>query len=286
MSALRTGVEKYLKYSRALTTAAETHSIDGNIEQESFGLLKRAAVVRQAEALQAMLKMVDSGHGHFAVTLLRPAYEELIWIEYLNKHVEEAKELVPLLEFYETCESVKAQNDFAGPKGMKVIGFSQQFVKQNEEAHRRTRARIRAVGKKLAWDKRNLLPSMAWLSRKVGRHQDYKFLYLATSRFVHFSVAELFRRIWTSDQRRLTIGSSTFSEFWQDFAMYWGFRLYIDLLIACHDIFSEDTGFDPAMSEEVKGLLKEFEQVPIITIGELEWPPSGHRADNGGPRST
>ena len=58
----------------------------GSANKQTFEFVKRAAVIRQFEAANAILALVKAGHGSFGVTLLRPAYEELVWIEYLKKN--------------------------------------------------------------------------------------------------------------------------------------------------------------------------------------------------------
>ena len=269
MSELTVGIERWLEYTRPLVEVAESYSWSGDDKLQYFNFLKRAAVVRQTEALKAMLAMVEHGHGHFGVTFLRPAYEELIWIEYLIKNEGVANDIVILLAPLETADNLNAQDEFAGPEGMKTIGFAPLFVKVFTAQAKRSAQQLKVIGKALGWNMNmNRLPSTAWLSRKVGRHRDYKFLYHATSRFVHFSANELYRRVW-GKQGSVTIGSTTFSDYWQDFALYWGFRLYVDLLIACEEVF-RGIKLDDERFKEVAVWLEKFAQVPIITPEELK----------------
>jgi hypothetical protein len=269
MSQLITGVQKWLDYTGPLVEAARTYTRDGDELKHYFELIKRAAVVRQTEALTTMLKMTESEHGHFAATLLRPAYEELIWIEYLNKHPDESAGLASELCLLEVSNSITAQNDFAGPTGMNELGFNYFTEKENATRTHSVESRIRVIGKKLNWKLRGgTLPSMAWLSQQVGRQRDHEFLYHATSRYVHFSVQELARRV-LGTQGKISIGSTPFSDYWQTIALYWGTRLNVDLLFACADILGEKK-LDAKKREEVAVFLKEFAQVPIITTQELK----------------
>jgi hypothetical protein len=114
-------------------------------------------------------------------------------IKYLNKNVEAAKKLVPLLARNEIAANIAAQNEFAGPKDMEEIGFAPAIVRLTLKNDEKTKQEIRQIGARLGWKTgRSHLPSMAWLSKEVGHERDYKFLYQGTSRFVHFSTAEIF----------------------------------------------------------------------------------------------
>src|ERR1700731_349526 len=106
---------------------------------------------------------------------------------------------------------------------MPAIGFTQRYVKAAVARDREVEHQIREIGSRLGWNNgRHLLPSMSFLSRKVGRERDYKFLYQGTSRFVHFSAVEIFRRAW-GRKGEVQIGSQTFGRHWEIFAIYWGF---------------------------------------------------------------
>src|SRR5258708_35247688 len=102
---------------------------------------------------------------------------------------------------------------------MKLIGFTDTYIAAKTASDAKIKERIKEIGKQLHWPNKpmSLMPSMAWLSRQVNRERDYKFLYHATSRFVHFTPGELFRRVW-GRQGQVDIGSTTFSEYWTAFA--------------------------------------------------------------------
>jgi hypothetical protein len=122
----------------------------------------------------------------------------------LANHVDVAPELVRLLAVHEVADSLNAQNEYAGLKAMTEIGFSQRYVKMFVARDRSYQARIREIGRALNWPQRpSLLPSMAYLSRQVGREREYKFLYHATSRR-RFS-APLHDRPWTRMASSLAI---------------------------------------------------------------------------------
>jgi hypothetical protein len=92
-SRVRIAIEKFLEYLAPSLAPVERHKWTGSDRDQFWDILRRGAIKRQQEALGAALNMVDAGVGHFAVTLVRQAYEELIWIEYLHKHPELSNEL-------------------------------------------------------------------------------------------------------------------------------------------------------------------------------------------------
>jgi len=272
---LRKGVAEWLNYLEASIAAARQYEWSGADQDQFWEFIRRAAIVRQYEALQSLLKMADDGYAHFGVTLLRPAYEEFIWIKYLNRWPTEAKALMMLLAMRGVDESMQAQSDYAGAKGMESIGFSQRLAKIHGARGRALDAKIRLIGRQLKWPANaNPLPSMAYLSRVTGQEREYKFLYYATSKFVHFSTHELGRRVW-GKKGRVKIGSNSFSAYWSDFAIYWAFWLLIHTFTEADDVLG-DLGSTPEKDKEMEEWLRSFAPIPIITPTELKsWNNEG-----------
>jgi hypothetical protein len=282
---LRTCVEELLRVFKPMLADTETYKWEGATHAQYWEFLRRGSLVRQYEALAAALKMGRDGHGHFAVTFLRPAFEELIWIRYLGKHSELASELVRLIADREIAVNLSEQNEYFGVKHMADVGFSQKFVKTYLARERAGQARIREIGRKLGWkiDNRRLLPSTFFLAKAVGSERDYKFLYQGTSRFVHFSTAEILRRIW-GQHGRVTISSSGFSRYWEIFSLYWGLLIFVELLNVSADIVGE-MSMGQEKWEEIRALLMRFSYVPIITSQELHiWEDPQVRRQPGLPR--
>ena len=247
--------------------AARQLSWIGPTRLQTLEFVKRAAVVRQFEAASTILALVDSGSGATAVTFLRPAYEELLWLKYLEQNEDVALELVQLMTVKELRESYDAQLNFLGQKGIRQIGFTSRISKRFEHGFDPS-DRLKALGKELGWRQGSLVPTVAFIARKVGREKEYNFLYHGTSRAVHFSVHELQRRIW-GEYGAVEIGSDSFDRYWSDFAMSWSFRILVETLIL--------TGFtgnlEKACSEGGVNfglLLKQLTPVQILTASELE----------------
>ena len=84
--------------------------------------------------------------------------------------------------------------------------------------------------RKLGWSKRNEVPSVWFMAKHVNEERRYRFLYFATSRAVHFNVHELVRRCW-GKPGKIVVDSDHFEEYWARFALSWGLRLYVDVLL-------------------------------------------------------
>ncbi|QOZ15969.1 hypothetical protein XI02_14005 [Bradyrhizobium sp. CCBAU 21365] len=224
------------------------------------------------QALRAALIMAKADQGAFGVTFLRPAYEELVWVEYLTAHKAIASELVRLLGAHEIAANLDTQNQFIGAKGMLNVGFTQSFVKRRLAATRESDVRLRALGRKLGWRDGQMSPSLAFLARKIGREKEYNFIYHATSRFVHFSTVETFRRVW-GNSGQVTISTENFSRYGTDFSLYWGLRVFVETVSAAQISDFADRRTNDGVGEEILQLVEGLHPVEIVTAAELEsWP--------------
>jgi len=265
---LHVAIRKWAEFLERIMAELGSYHWIGDLNDHLLEIVRRGVARRQFEAIQAIQSMCEKGHGHFGVTMLRPAYEELIWMEYLARHPARANELVGLIARDEISNNLAAQNDYIGAAGMLAHGFSQRFVKVTLAKLKPFEARLRQIGKELGWREGALLPSMAFVARKVGREKEYKFLYQGTSRYVHFSAQEVLRRVWGRNGQ-VAITSATFSAYWQDFAVYWSFYIIINLLSGYGDLLPQSE-FREGIGEELKSTLSAISPVPIITAGELE----------------
>lgn len=246
----------------------QEYSWVGPTKLEYLEFTRRAAIVRQFEACEAIIKLIDAGSGSMGVTLLRPAYEELIWLDYLSKNESVALDLVTYIAQKELSDSYNAQKDFLGQKGIRNIGFTKRLslrIGRNESIFNE---KLKEIGKDLGWRNGALQPSVAFLARKVKREKQYRYLYQGTSRAVHFSPHELQRRVW-GRHGEVKIASSNFDNYWSDFALSWSFRILIETIIFAGHI---DTFVNHSELNEVDftSLLRDLRPVQILTATELE----------------
>jgi Family of unknown function (DUF5677) len=265
------GVSDFLEFVGSIMTPIVEFTYVGPEREQSFEMMRRSALRRQFEALEATVRMSKDGYGHFAVTFLRPAYEELLWFEYLGANLPEANTLLNLLANNEIGENVIAQYDFAGGIEMGGMGFRKSFMRNVRTKHPKFQDQIREVGTRLGWDtSRGVMPTMLFLAQKTNRVKEFQYLYRGTSRFVHFSTMELMRRVW-GHKGKVQIGSSTFTRYWDSFALYWGFRLLLDSVVNNAQLFGSHDYADEKLTRMLE-VVGRFGKVPIITAGELFWP--------------
>jgi hypothetical protein len=265
-------LENILRYIDEITGDVRTILGFGDGSKEKYlDIIRRAALVRQREALDATIQLCRTGHSAFAVCLLRPAYEELLWMEYFNAISSEAAELNALLIQKMIAESIEAQSEYMSKKDMAELGFTMRIVKRQAARLREIASDLRALGARLRWRQGAEKPTVVHIAQVVGRSKEYSFIYEATSRYVHFSPHELVRRVWGNPDK-LTISSQHFVGYWSAFALHWGLRIYVQTIIAS---MKANKNHNDAPSKNYDGLLKLLEsyvpQVPIITTEELEW---------------
>ncbi len=254
-----------------------SHIWVGSAKEQSWEFVKRAAIVRQFEAANAILSMVDFGHGYLGVTLLRPAYEELLWLEYLAMEKVPANTVIKWMTLKEIGDSFKAQRAFLRPEGMTSVGFSKRLSIRIKHSVKQNKGRLNELRAKLGWDIKAQLPPVAFIAGQVGRKKEYDYLYQSTSRFVHFSPLELQRRVW-GQHGSVTVTSEYFSHYWTDFALSWSCRILIETMIAMG--FGRHAENYDGDQDLLSKLLRELRPVQILTASELEsWDdPKYHHA--------
>lgn len=274
LSELRKAVDGFLRETKAITEHVSHFEW-----KESDGLVPvifRAVIKRQYESLNSIVGVSGTDRGYSVVSLLRPACEELIWIKYL-KHIglEDANELLRMMAVVEIGKTIEAQLEYAGAETMSLLGFSSAFIGKESASVLSAKKHLKALGKRLNWpgSGKSEVPSVFFVAKATNSLELYRFLYHATSKFVHFSVHELMRRVW-GRPGAVTISSDTFERYWSAFSLRWGLHLYLETLVEALDWIEPETGpdLDEARVMATAEVIREFGVVPIITAEELRWP--------------
>src|SRR5260370_37281965 len=209
----------------------------------------RGVLERQCESISSIVEMSGTERGYSVVSLLRPACEELIWIRYL-KHIglKDANELLRLMAVTEVGKTLEAQLEFVGPDTMNSLGFTPTFLSEQSASVLEAEKRLHVLDKRLNWHvkKKGQIPSVFFLAKATNNLELYKFLYHSTSKFVHFSVHELMRRVW-GRPGALSISSDTYAKYWSAFSLRWGLHLYLETLVEALDWIEPEAG--PDLSE-------------------------------------
>jgi hypothetical protein len=242
--------------------------------------IRRAILRRQYDSLEAVTYLVDARRWYAAVTLLRPACEERIWLAYLRVvETSVAEQLLLCVGQGEMSESLRAQDNYAGRTTTAQLGLL-PYLRGLEVSDRQRRRQLSEIGQALGWPadsvKSGRLPSLRFLAKKTDNLSVYNFLYHATSRVVHFSPAELFRRAW-GRPGDMSIRSTHFHDYWAAFALYWGLRLFMDTLMEYLEGEKQEekeweSGVDQADFLAAAKAIGEGGAIPIITADELFWP--------------
>ncbi|HEV7567358.1 MAG TPA: DUF5677 domain-containing protein [Microbacteriaceae bacterium] len=241
-------------------------------------VVMRASLRRQAESLTAIGRLVASDEGFAAVPLLRPACEELIVGRYLALvSPSQSDAILQACAVKQVAHSLAAQRAMVGDDVIERLGLTDYLLRSTSksEAADENFTRLRVELGWPAFRQAPGLPSTKWMARKTGSLDLYEYLFHATSRTVHFSVAELLRRAWYRDDGEITISSSQFERHWAAFALYEGSLLLAETAIVVWNVLESLGEGAPFDSLEQAAVLSATERigkhgrVPIITALEL-----------------
>lgn len=256
----------------ALATQPPEHFMD------VLDLACRGAYVRQHEALEGHAFAAEHGHGHSTVLVIRPALEELLWLEYLaTLEPDTARKLLALLTVHEVGRAVRAQQQHLGKKTMKQLGFPGRYVSESDRNLGGIEDQLVDLGERLGFTvaapnggKRWFGPSMGELADRSGQQALYQFLYSATSRTVHFSPAELARRSWFRRDGGTSITSSNFERYWADFGLTWGSELLVRTANTAVELLPSELDVDLSVDvlHAIENVMS-LGRVPIVTPEEL-----------------
>jgi Family of unknown function (DUF5677) len=230
---------------------------------------------RQYDALETIIELAQ-GRSHSASPLLRPACEEYLWLKFLRTIAPNTREAIILAKSsIDAAQTVEAQVSHVLDKTLQRFGFRPDFVEHMRHRRADAEANMKVIGKQLNWNLRadQYFPSVARIARMVDEEQLYSILYHATSRTVHFNVAELFRRAWGTSEK-VVIGSQQMNEYWLRFTLYWGLGLFALTLLEVSEEFEANSWpiSDVADQTTFDNLIQEWGEAgkfPIITPGEM-----------------
>jgi hypothetical protein len=238
----------------------------------------RVSVLRQVEALEAGVALTRDRLGHLSVMFVRPACDEYFWLKYLTVIEDEPlRKLLGLLSQVEGLTSVLTQQQYAGKKDMKYLGFPAAFVNQSIRARAATVDQLTTLGVELGWPQRHDLsasavPSTHWVANKAGGGKLYDFLYSASSRMLHFSMGEVARRGWAdSPTGAIDLASPSYTVYRAHFGLYWAVHLLI-LTLPLGSKLGEDLDKKIVSMDsylEVVRRIAAFGKVPITTPAEF-----------------
>jgi hypothetical protein len=250
----------------------------GEAMRDFLELAARSAVVRQAAALVHACRAAEEQAGRNVATLVRPAVEELIALNYLAS-IDRADAIayVLLKSRLDVADALDAQHrlftDSADRPGtIPPIADSErdEVVTTMVELARRHGWPIRGKGDKA----RSHGPTMAMMAGETGHADLYDYLYGAASRMVHFSPSELLRRCWFDRNLALDIGGDSLEAWWASFAVGWGAVLLAETTAIAIELTGSEVSI-PAPPGGLGDLVRECSvNIPVlVTQDELNLAP-------------
>ncbi|KSU73667.1 hypothetical protein AS032_20900 [Rhodococcus qingshengii] len=244
----------------------------------------RFALTRQFESLRAAVELCNVDLGHLAVGFVRPACEELLWLQYLATLDESvAHDVYLALGSNDVMRSAQATHDFLGVEMMTQNGFPSGFSEFLTRVVPAQRKSLKAVGKSLGWPTtRSPVPSTQWISEQVGQRKLYDYLYAASSRAVHFSAGEGLRRAWGDPDGAISVEDVHHRLYLADFALWQLTKLFLQTISNTEPWQGEFVPIETDFKDDADALdrLSAFQDlpgVPLVIAGEYEliWKREG-----------
>lgn len=245
--------------------------------EQVFDLVARAIAVRQSDALASVVRMCRDGRGVSALSLVRPACEELIWLSYLQTlPLEVANRILALKGRLESLRLLNEQQQVAGARGMRAIGFPQGFVRGALRERAQAERAYVELGAELGFaqptDERTDGPSNAFLAQKVGLAAEWNLVYSATCKAVHFSPSHLLRHAWGTPGGEVVIDARSFDRYWSLFALTWATHYFVHTLTEVTTIVRTEHEYEGDALLQAMRSVAAVGRVPAITPDELRGP--------------
>jgi len=271
---LVSGVHELIEMLRDWLETVANFDWDGS--QGFLPIIRRSSLIRQADALEIMADLVASNRGYAAVSLLRPSCEELLWLRYLKGiDATAGNDLIDCLMSSGLLKDLEAQVGKIGSAEMSEPWLEKRLTQFRSKTDN-TRTNLISLGKKLGWPKEftknGKMPSTWYFAKETSSEDIYRFLYHATSRYVHFSPVELGRRGWGKDGK-LKITSSVYEPHWAVFSLQWGARLFGFTIDSVLEPLAKDGLPEPphGLLEPIFHKICKVPLIPLITADELHW---------------
>jgi len=248
--------------------------------QKDYRLLVINHVIRrQLEAIEAALSLGTVGLGHLSVAFIRTALEEMLWTKFLaGLPLATSQRLLLTLANYDSLRSLAAQREFIGDEEMRSLWYTPAFLDAAQQRLTFVETDLKALQQELKWSGKT--PSAEWIAKSINEMRTYRYLHSATSRSVHFSAGEAFRRSWGAPGGIVTTDKPEFRVHLYEFALDQLWRLLMSTmegsmeLISEAGIMSKDSLTEERLLPRVKAVL-ELNRVPLVHAHEWNLTPEG-----------
>lgn len=249
------------------------------VQEDSRLLVVNYVLRRQLESLEAALKLASENLGHLSVAFVRTALDEMLWVRFLaSLEVETSQRLLLAMANYDGLRSLLAQRGYVGDDVMASLWYPVEFLDAAERKLVSIKEDLKQLRAELGW--RRTLPSSDWVAEYVNKTPLYEYLHSATSRAVHFSAGEVFRRGWGDPKGMLVTDKPEFREHLSEFALDRLWRLLFETIDAALPLLEASgiTSSDQLTDEVLMPLLDEvlrLGQVTLVHAAEWNLTPEG-----------
>jgi hypothetical protein len=123
-----------------------------------------------------------------------------------------------------------------GDEVMRDLWYTPGFLEAARKKLSVTEAELSALRKQLKWSGR--VPSTEWIAKAVDEQRIYQYLHSATSRSLHFSAGEIFRRGWGDPHGIVTTDKPEFRVHLSEFALDKLWRLLFETVAGAMPLIS------------------------------------------------
>lgn len=234
---------------------------DQNFKQRLLDCLVMASFSKCVDFnIEANRQRENPGVEYLLVGNLRPICEELIWLTYLSRIDSPlSNQIVEYLMKKNVIDGLEAQSKFFAANNpyqpildSKQVNKSKGDVKRKVKELRETLRSVNALN--------GGCPSVHKLAKEIGLTSTYKFIFFASSNYVHFNPQNLMRTGWQKNDSPVEFSIRSSNPYYKNFSCFYGAILFIG--------FEASFGlkyFENVLESETKSLVDLIE-------GEFSWP--------------
>jgi hypothetical protein len=280
LSKLQARVEAVEAFASLADRLFEIRAIEWSAAESDYRLLAvNAAFRRQLESIKAAIFLTRQDLGHLAVTFIRAALEEVMYLKFfLDLDQTASQRLFILLGKWDGLRSFLAQRDFLGDEMMIDLWYSKEFLDAADTQRSVACDALKELRNQYRWG-RGIVPSAGWVAERAGQRPLYDYLHAATSRVLHFSAGEIIRRGWGNPAEEMITDQPEFREHLAEFALYQLVLLFfetwkiVDDTEAAGITLAEDV--ETAEVDAVVQRIAALGQIPLVHAAEWNLTPDG-----------
>ena len=251
----------------------------------STPLILRCIARKTQESLAAIVGLAERKQGYYAMALLRPMCEELIFAKFLKTLSEEDvnsylrdRIMLDLYDgllaqknfFDEAQEKYSIQESWRGePHPAELQDLPKRVAERKEK--------LKEFGSEHGWG-RKPSPNVKQMAERTDSLAEYEFFYHAASNAVHANLHHLGRMVWKNfDEGIVSITNKNFDAYYRAFVLTYGVWLTFEAMNEVIEVFpdqwrAEDKDIYATWLGALIVPAISLRQPPIVTTEEMWWP--------------